>query len=398
MPVHMKDGKWYWGSQGPFDDKEEAAAVGRAAYAHGYDEGTARTVDQNGFVTVDGNPISMEGVFDYLGKNIPGYSGDPFDIVPVYRPAEELSHPDCLESFKLMPFINDHTWLGDEGTDPGQLPMQGMTGEQVYFDAPYLRANIRWFSHSMKQAIEDGKIELSPAYTWDVEETSGVFEGKPYKYIQRNPRGNHLALVDKGRTGRSVAVMDSDDTGVKSMTLEELIAALGQLDDAQLAAVLAALKVTKEGDQPTEEAPAEEVMEDAPAADEDPAAAEDMEEEDKAGQAMDAAIKRIEALERKNAELQAKAMDASAIMAAIAKRNELGSKLTKHVGAFAMDSMSLEQVAAYGCKKFGLKVAKGQEVTAVESYLAAAQAVRPVAFAQDSGAVKSAVRDAINDL
>lgn len=36
MPVHKKNGKWYWGSKGPFDTKQKAQEVGRAAYAHGY--------------------------------------------------------------------------------------------------------------------------------------------------------------------------------------------------------------------------------------------------------------------------------------------------------------------------------------------------------------------------
>lgn len=395
MPAHLKEGKWYWGGQGPFDTKEQAEAVGRAAFANGYE--SARTVDRNGFVTVEGNPISCEGVFDYLGRDIPGYPGDPFDLVPVYRPAEELAHPDCIESFKLMPFINNHTWLGDEGTDPGQLPMQGMTGEQVYFDPPYLRSNIRWFSQGMKDAIDAGKVELSPGYKWVPDPTPGVFNGKTYQYIQRNPRGNHLALVDRGRTGPDVAVMDSDDTRGKTMTLEELIAAIGKLDDAQLAALLAAVKVNREGgEEPTE--PTEPV----PAADVDPPAvpAEPVPAADGCDPAMgmDAAIKRIEALEKQNQELQAKAQDTGAVIAAIAKRNELGNKLATHVGAFAMDSMTLEQVAAYGCEKFGLKVEKGQEVTAVESYMAAVKTPTRVAFAQDGADIKSAVRDAINEL
>ena len=111
MPSHKKDGKWYWGSKGPFDSKEQADAVGRAAYANGYD--SARTVDGNGYVTVEGNPISKEGVYDYLGSEIPGYTGNPNDIVKVYRPGVELAKQETIDSFKLMPFIDDHTWLGD---------------------------------------------------------------------------------------------------------------------------------------------------------------------------------------------------------------------------------------------------------------------------------------------
>ena len=36
MPVRKKDGKWYWGKQGPFDSKQKAEDVAQAAYASGY--------------------------------------------------------------------------------------------------------------------------------------------------------------------------------------------------------------------------------------------------------------------------------------------------------------------------------------------------------------------------
>ena len=36
MPVHKKGDKWYWGDIGPFDSKEKARQVGKAAYASGY--------------------------------------------------------------------------------------------------------------------------------------------------------------------------------------------------------------------------------------------------------------------------------------------------------------------------------------------------------------------------
>lgn len=38
MPIHKKRGKWFWGSQGPFDSREKALEVQGAAYAHGWRE------------------------------------------------------------------------------------------------------------------------------------------------------------------------------------------------------------------------------------------------------------------------------------------------------------------------------------------------------------------------
>tara|TARA_R100001082_G_C4352926_1_gene155441 strand:- start:245 stop:955 length:711 start_codon:yes stop_codon:yes gene_type:complete len=36
MPITKKDNKWYWGNQGPFDTKQTAVNMQRAAYASGY--------------------------------------------------------------------------------------------------------------------------------------------------------------------------------------------------------------------------------------------------------------------------------------------------------------------------------------------------------------------------
>lgn len=38
MPIRQKDGKWYWGSRGPFRSKTKAEEVAQAAYASGYEK------------------------------------------------------------------------------------------------------------------------------------------------------------------------------------------------------------------------------------------------------------------------------------------------------------------------------------------------------------------------
>ena len=97
-------------------------------------------IDNNGFREIKDNPISKVGVFPYLGKDIPG-APDPTAIYYVYRPAEELSHPDCINSFKLLPWIEEHTTLGTAlpgGIPVEQRPISGVIGEDVYFRDGYL--------------------------------------------------------------------------------------------------------------------------------------------------------------------------------------------------------------------------------------------------------------------
>ena len=60
-------------------------------------ENSAREIDNNGFVTIQRNPITRAGVFKYSGRSIPG--ADPSKVYSVLRPAEEVSHPDAIKKF-----------------------------------------------------------------------------------------------------------------------------------------------------------------------------------------------------------------------------------------------------------------------------------------------------------
>ena len=174
-------------------------------------QGSARKYDINGYSEIKGNPISKSGVFPYLGSQIhPSLAPD--QIYNVYRPEEELTDPEALESFKLVPFTDEHSMLGDGGE--GYMPAEekgvhGVIGEDVYFEAPYLKANLKIFSNKLAQLIDSGKRELSIGYRCIYELVEGVYNGEKYQAIQRQLRGNHLALVNDGRAGSEVAVLDS---------------------------------------------------------------------------------------------------------------------------------------------------------------------------------------------
>ena len=130
-----------------------------------------------------------------------------------YSAREELSDDDCIDSFKLIPWVDEHDMLGD---DPGTIAaeskgVEGVIGEEVYFDKDdgTLKGNMKIFSENLKRIIEDGKKELSCGYRCTYEVKSGVFDGEKYDIIQRNMRGNHLATVDEGRMGPEVSVLDN---------------------------------------------------------------------------------------------------------------------------------------------------------------------------------------------
>ena len=213
-----------------------------------------RSIDFNGFMEVKDNPLSKVGVFPYLGSEIAG-AEDPDRVYYVYRPAEELSRQETIDSFKLMPFIDEHEVLGTRGMPAERKGMQGTIGEQVYFDAPYLRGNIKIHSSAAQSLIKAGKVELSPCYSCEWFPEDGMFEGQAYQFTQRNIIGNHLALVEEGRTGPDVAVQDHRKFTLDSAELLPMEFTPEQL--AQLKALIAEMMGAKTGDEdPAAETPA----------------------------------------------------------------------------------------------------------------------------------------------
>lgn len=405
---------------------------------------SARQTDLNGFVTIKGNPISKVGIFEYSGSQLGLEGDDASRVFNVYRPAEELSDPECLASFQLLPFINDHVMLGSEDdgmTPPERKGVEGYIGEEVYFDPPYLRGTLRIVSESLKSAIGSGKVELSPGYRCVYEMTPGVYNGQHYDAVQRQIRGNHLALVDEGRTGPDVAVLDKMTFTVDSATLKEAVMAdkvttegggLARIkalieelkpllaEQAEAQAMLAELGLEL-GDKPEIE---EEIKLDAKPTDEEVKLIPDeelkiIEDEtpEKKPAAMDAAIKRVRArkilgiatdakakkqpeaapdvvklqsaLDAANKKLEGMAEQMSSmdsrLVSGIADRDTLAVKLSEFVGAFDSATMTAAQVADYGIKKLGIPCTKGSERIALDAWLHGRTPERhKVAIAQDN--------------
>lgn len=165
--------------------------------------GTSREVDKNGFLTITACPISSFGIFDYSAGQI-GLPGDPNRIVKVYRPESEVNHPEAIESFKNVPFIDNHEMLsgfeGDEdNTAPEEYGIDGVLTSNVYYKSPWMRGDLKVFSRKLRRAIDSGKVDLSLGYDCNFVVQSGNFNGQDYEVIQIDLRGNHIALVDVGR-------------------------------------------------------------------------------------------------------------------------------------------------------------------------------------------------------
>ncbi len=84
------------------------------------------------------------------------------------------------------------------------------------------------------------------------------------------------------------------------------------------------------------------------------------------------------------------AVDSAAVIADIKAAESLYKRVTPFVGNFDANplSRSASGIAKYACDKLGLKPVKGQEVAALDGYLAAAEQVKTVDAKKVSASVK----------
>ncbi len=344
---------------------------------------SCREYDVNGWPEIKNNPLSREGIFPYSGETVGGEAGR---IYSVYRPEEELSNPETIKSFKLLPFVDDHpaVLLGD--SDAGLTPaekkgIEGIIGEDVYYKDGILYGNIKILSESLADLIESGKKQLSVGYRCVYKIVSGVWNGIPYDAVQRNIRGNHLALVDQGRMGKEVAVLDHSIYTFDSIEITKELKMTEEVKKEE----------EKKGMDAQEErfAKALDWIEGKMAKD----AAEEAEKEKAAEKAEEKGMdddKETEKEEKKEGMDAAYAMDAAAInkleksfLINATKRNSLAERLSHDVGTFDSSDMTLNEVAKYGADKLGLTCAAGAEVIALDAYYHN-RPVDKVAFANDS--------------
>ena len=170
-----------------------------------------KEVDQNSYWFIKDNPLSKVGIFPYLGRQISS-DLEPDKIYQVLRPEEELSKPETIASLKLIPLVNEHEMLGENFTPAEKKGTHGVTGDNAEFNNGLLSNDLKIFSESLKQEIQNGKKELSAGYFCNYDLTPGEYNGQHYDAVQRDIKFNHIALVEEGRMGHDVRVMDCQIT------------------------------------------------------------------------------------------------------------------------------------------------------------------------------------------
>ncbi|QCE32913.1 DUF2213 domain-containing protein [Acetobacteraceae bacterium] len=171
--------------------------------------GSVRTFDEDGRLKVKQTNLSKACINPYKGSEIPDWKALGLDPDKIYN---LLRCPKALEkgaaSFDSLPVLLEHVHVS--ATHPRHDLVVGATGSNTVFQSPYLESSLSiWDQKAIDKINREEQRELSCAYRYVPKMEAGFYQGKPYDGIMTEIRGNHVALVRKGRAGSDVLVADA---------------------------------------------------------------------------------------------------------------------------------------------------------------------------------------------
>ena len=167
-----------------------------------WDAGSVGSVERTdqGYLRCDAT-ITKTGVFTYRQ---PGGK-----VRRELRLPNEVFHEDALRSFGLSPLTNGHPPVMLSARNTARYQVGSVADPRQ--DGDHVAASVQITDADAIELAESGRRQLSCGYNCDLEDRPGTTQGIPgvpdglrYDAIQRNIRGNHVALVDKARAGSSV--------------------------------------------------------------------------------------------------------------------------------------------------------------------------------------------------
>lgn len=164
-------------------------------------DGLSRT--PQGYLRIDGYATIFGQVLHYS------------DTGGEYRAPEEVTRQDSLETLKNIPITWGHPTVKGKRVhlnpqNTGQF-IKGFTTDSVTIEDNLIRVGMVITDEKLIGSIEKGYIqELSPGYDRNLDKTRGDADGQPFDGIQRDIVYNHLAVVQKGRSGSKVKLITDE--------------------------------------------------------------------------------------------------------------------------------------------------------------------------------------------
>ncbi len=162
--------------------------------------------DTTGFLTSRVR-LSRVGVQYYLGAEL-GLADRATEKIGVLRPAEEVFHPDSVNSFINLVATDQHPTVPITIDNVKKLQVGSVS--HVEKADTTLDGIITITSKDEIEKIKAGRDQVSVGYSNDLVPKIGIFNGDKYEFVQTNIRANHLAIVDAGRCGGACKIILSD--------------------------------------------------------------------------------------------------------------------------------------------------------------------------------------------
>ncbi len=173
------------------------------------DRASVRTIDStSGHLHVSVTNISKANVCPYNGSEIPDAERlglQPNRVYMLLRDPAELKK--AAPTFEGKPLLDLHK--PQSAADHDHNLTVGSVSN-IRWSEPYLQASLAvWDGEAIEGIQDDSARGLSSGYYYEADMTPGEYKGVKYDGVMRNIRGNHVALVERGRAGPDVMVGDS---------------------------------------------------------------------------------------------------------------------------------------------------------------------------------------------
>ncbi len=176
------------------------------------------TTTPDGFLICHDVPIARTGEMDYRAAELE-LEGDPDRLVRVYRHPEDVFDPAAMASFEGKDVTCGHP-AEDVGPENHVDYSRGHV-QNVRRSGERLIADLHLKDAALISDVRNGVLrEVSCGYRCSyVPEEDG--------YRQQDIRGNHVAVVPRGRAGREVAIKDSaEHAGKGNRTMSKFVEAI----------------------------------------------------------------------------------------------------------------------------------------------------------------------------
>lgn len=155
----------------------------------------------NGWMRVEAR-ITKTGIFEYLRPD--------GTVQRELRLPEEVFKADAMNSFALVPVLDGHPPRGEHilNAETARKYVKGAVG-QPQRDGEFVRAPMMIMDSQLAQKLDAKMVsQVSCGYSCGLEqaEPGANWNGQHYDFIQRDIRGNHVAVVPVARAGEDVRI------------------------------------------------------------------------------------------------------------------------------------------------------------------------------------------------